>query len=269
MGRDVLCRSGRAEALAEQDRQVVCNQNPELFRRRELPVGQAHVPDPLEQLRQSRVTTGRRRLDVHQPRFVTGGDVLVLQPGDGLAGSDPAVLLPVDAQEDVALPQVGQVEILRGDGGVHQLEQDRSEVKPLHRLADGNALGRQLLHRGTDEDPDSLVGIWILVTPHLRASSVATVAAAAWLEQGVRPPGVFTGKAHVLAVARQRRLGTARRPPPGPEVRRRHAPSQVSNPGSGTSPTGATCHVKGWENHSGRRCVVSRDSEHQRPEKRG
>jgi len=54
-----------------------------------------------------------RVLEVDQLGHVAGEEVLVLEAGHLFAGSDPAVAFPVDAEEDVALGEVGAVEVPR------------------------------------------------------------------------------------------------------------------------------------------------------------
>src|SRR5437879_1130211 len=64
-----------------------------------------------------------RRLEVDQPGFVTRELVLVLQARDRHAGGDPAITLPVEADEDIALGQVGPVQFTRWVGPCPRLEE--------------------------------------------------------------------------------------------------------------------------------------------------
>ena len=81
----------------------------------ERPVGDSALrPDPGEHLRQPRIAVVGRGLDVDQPRQPGRQPVLVLEPGNLLAGRDPAVAPPVDGDEDLALRQVGPVHLAGG-----------------------------------------------------------------------------------------------------------------------------------------------------------
>ena len=150
-------RAGR-EPLAQQHRQVVPDQLPQLGGIREVLIRDAaFVPDPVEQLRQPRLTVRRRRLDVDEPGQPGGQLVLVLQPGDLPARRDPAGALPVNAHEHLALRQVGPVHIPRRvrprpDLGHHR-HQPQSGDRIPHRLP----LGGQFVQRGTHEHPQALV----------------------------------------------------------------------------------------------------------------
>gem|GEM_PF-5805461 len=86
-----------------------------------------------------------------------GAQVVELEVGDLLAWRDPAVALPVDRDEDMALLEVGAVQLARRMGPGAELEHHRREVQPLDRLSGGLSLLRQLLQRRADEDPQALV----------------------------------------------------------------------------------------------------------------
>jgi len=73
-------------------------------------------PDPVQESLKTWVSVRGRRLDVDQLGPVSREGVLVLQAGDGLIRSDPAVGLVIDAHEDVRLLQVGPVKGARGMG---------------------------------------------------------------------------------------------------------------------------------------------------------
>jgi hypothetical protein len=73
----------------------------------------AFVLDPGQQLRQPRLALRRRGLDVDEPGQPGRELVLVFQSRDLLARRDPPVALPVDADEHLALRQVGPVYRLR------------------------------------------------------------------------------------------------------------------------------------------------------------
>ena len=116
------------------------------------------VADPGQELAEALLAL-RGLLQVDELRHVARGEpVLVLEAGDLVARRDPAVVLPVDADEDVALLQVGAVELLRRMRPSTELEHDRREVQPLDRGARGSALGLELLQGRADEDPEPLVG---------------------------------------------------------------------------------------------------------------
>src|SRR5262249_30415792 len=74
------------------------------------------------------------------------------------AGGDPPVALPVDAEEHVALVEIGAVQIARRMSARPQLEQDGREPHVLDCVPGGGALVGQLLQRGADEDAHSLIG---------------------------------------------------------------------------------------------------------------
>src|SRR5579864_1533463 len=68
------------------------------------------------------------RLDIDELGFPYGQSVFVFQPRDVLAGRDPAILLPVDADEDVTLSQIGAVELPWRMRSRAQLEENRTET---------------------------------------------------------------------------------------------------------------------------------------------
>ena len=75
----------------------------------------------------------RRRLDVDQLWASSPEQVLVLQAGDLHLRRDPAVALPVQPDEDVALRQVGAIQVARRMRPRAELEEDRREPQ----LGDG------------------------------------------------------------------------------------------------------------------------------------
>ena len=88
-----------------------------------------------------------------------GGEVvLVLEAGDLLVGRDPAVAVAVDADEDVALREVGAVELAGRVRAGAELEHDRREAHALDRGARGASFVGELAQGRADEDPDPLVG---------------------------------------------------------------------------------------------------------------
>ena len=84
-------------------------------------------------------------LDVDQLRDVGGERPLVLEARHLLTRRDPPVLLPVHADEDVALLEVGPVQRTRRIRARAELEHHRGEGEPLDRGAGGATLGRQFL----------------------------------------------------------------------------------------------------------------------------
>ena len=104
------------EALGEQVRQVVRHERPELFGRRERPVRRPRSLDSPDERAQTVLALGGRLAQVEEHRLAVPEVQLVLDPGDLGSGSDPAVALPVDADEDVALIDVGRVQIARRVG---------------------------------------------------------------------------------------------------------------------------------------------------------
>ena len=150
-------RSRSVEALREQDRQVILDQLTQLAGVGERAIRRAVVGlNALDELREAslpRVTL----LDVDELGHRARKEVLVLQAGDRFTGGHPAIALPVEPDEDVALRQIGAVEIPRRVGARAELEHHRREPDGAHRFGHGRALGGQFLQRGADEDPQPLV----------------------------------------------------------------------------------------------------------------
>ena len=115
------------------------------------------VADPLEQLVEPLLPV-LAALEVDELRDVGREVPLVLEARHLLARGDPAVLLPVDADEDVALLEVGAVQLARRMRPRAELEHHRREGEPLDRGPRGAPLGRQLLQRRADEHAQALVG---------------------------------------------------------------------------------------------------------------
>ena len=100
-----------------------------------------------------------RRLDVDELRHRRGGEVvLVLEARDLLVGRDPAVALAVDADEHVALLEVGAVELAGRMRAGAELEHDRRQAQPLDRGARRAALVGEFAQGRAHEHPDPLVG---------------------------------------------------------------------------------------------------------------
>src|SRR6185437_11222296 len=71
------------------------------------------LPDPGHQLLETGLAIGRRHLGVQQARQILRELELLLQPRDLATGRNLPVALPVKADENVALRQVGPIEISR------------------------------------------------------------------------------------------------------------------------------------------------------------
>ena len=110
-------RAGCVESLGEQGCEIGRDQFGQFLGGRERRVRRGVVvTDPGHQLAEP-LLAFRGVLHVDQLGHVARGEpVLVLEARDLLAGRDPAVLLPVDADEHVALLQVGAVQLRGGCG---------------------------------------------------------------------------------------------------------------------------------------------------------
>ena len=147
------------EALGQHQGQVVEHQLAQLLGVAERLVRRGVLLlQPLEQLAQAWLHVRRGPLDVDQPRHAPGEQQLVLQAGDLHVGGDPPVALPVDAEEDVRLLEVGLVEGARRVGAGAELEHHRGETQLLDRVPHGAALVGELAQRRGDEDAQALVG---------------------------------------------------------------------------------------------------------------
>ena len=98
--------------------------------------------DAGEQVGEAGLAVGRRRLDVQQARQRPRQLELVLEPGDLHAGADLPVALPVQPDEDVALGQVGPVQLPRRVRPGAQLEQHRREPQRRDGARDRRAAPR-------------------------------------------------------------------------------------------------------------------------------
>jgi hypothetical protein len=115
---------GLNKALRQQEREVVLEQRLELAQRREIfvrsvVVGANHV----EQLLQAWFALRSRRLHVDQFWLAAGQAKLVFEAGELLVGCNPAVPLPVDPDEDVALGEVRAIQVARRMRTGPELEQ--------------------------------------------------------------------------------------------------------------------------------------------------
>ena len=152
-------RGRREQRFAQQQRHVVGHQLFELVDGRERLV--RHVAaraDAIEHGFEAFLAPRVGALDVDELRLRSREEVLVFEPRHVHARCDPAVPLPVDRDEHVALFEVRAVEAAgRMCAGAH-LEQHRREPQPLDGAAHCSAFGGEFLHRRRDEDPNALIG---------------------------------------------------------------------------------------------------------------
>ena len=121
-----LSRGG--ETLGQELRQVVGDPLAQLLGRGELLVGSGILrADAVEQHMQVLLPLWSGCLDIDQLRFVTGELVLILQAGHLHRGGDPAIALPVEPDEDIALGQVGPIQFTRWVGAGARLEEYRGQ----------------------------------------------------------------------------------------------------------------------------------------------
>ena len=136
------------------------------------------VPSRLELVdhgRQPRFSVGRRCLDVQQPGDRVGESELVLESRDVHVRPDPAVPLPVQADEDVGLREVGPVQLARWVRSGTELEQHRREPQRRDGTGHRGTLLGELGQRGAHEDAQTLVrgpdrDVARLLLRHLSAS---------------------------------------------------------------------------------------------------
>ena len=169
IGRVVRARVGRVarsipgargvEPLGEQDREIGFDELRELLGRRERLVRRRVVVADVRDECGESLLAFRRLFHVDELRhLVRRESVLVVETRDVLVWGDPAVLLPVDPEEHVALLEVGPVQLPRGVGSGTELEHDGCEMKTLDGGARGHTFGFEFLEGGADEDPKALVG---------------------------------------------------------------------------------------------------------------
>ena len=137
-------RAGCVESLGEQGREVGLDEFRELLGGGEGRVRRGVVvADPRHERGEPLLAFGGL-LHVDELRHLARREpVLVLEPRDLLTGADPAVLLPVDAHEHVALREVGAVQLPRRVRPRPELEHHRREVQPFDRPARGGAFRLQ------------------------------------------------------------------------------------------------------------------------------
>ena len=142
------------------------------LRRSEGPVRRgAGRADAVNQRRQAWLLVGSGTLQVQQHGLARGQAVLVFQARDVHPRGDPAVPLPVDTHEHLALRQVGPVHAARRVRAGTRLIPHRHQAQPLDGPPGGHPLTCQLFQGRGDKDPDPLVrrednigpGLWRLV----------------------------------------------------------------------------------------------------------
>ena len=147
-----------SEPLAQQHRQVIAYQPAQLGGSAEMPVGRRRLlPDPGQQISQPRLTIGRRRLDIQQPRQPTRQVELILQARDLRAGDELPVPLPVQADEHIAAGQIRPVHLGRRIRPGPCLEHHRGQPQRRDSPRDRPPFLGQLTQRGTHEHPQPLV----------------------------------------------------------------------------------------------------------------
>jgi hypothetical protein len=147
--RGVGRRPALIEPLGQQDCQVLLEQLRQLIRVGEVLERRAVVrPDPVEQRDEAGLPLAAGLLDVHEARHADGREVvLVLEPGHLLLRRHPAVLLPVQTDEHVALLQVGAIQLPGRMRPGAELEHHGCEAQLLDGGARGVALRGQFLQR--------------------------------------------------------------------------------------------------------------------------
>ena len=140
------------------DSKVVGQQPLQLPRRGEGPVRRgAGRADAVNQRRQAWLLVGSGTLQVQQHGLARGQAVLVFQARDVHPRGDPAVPLPVDTHEHLALRQVGPVHAARRVRAGTRLIPHRHQAQPLDGPPGGRPLTGQLFQGRGDKDPDPLV----------------------------------------------------------------------------------------------------------------
>ena len=150
--------SRASETLGQQLRQVVGDPLAQLLGRGKLLVRSGILrADAVEQHMQVLLPLWSGCLDIDQLGFVTSELVLILQAGHLHRGGDPAIALPVEANEDIALRQVGPVQFTRWVGACAQLEKHGRQAQLRDGLSCRYSLGGQLVERRADKHPHALV----------------------------------------------------------------------------------------------------------------
>jgi hypothetical protein len=152
------CLWWAGEALGQEQRQVVGDALAQLLGCGELLVGSGILgSDAIEQSLQARLTFWCRGLDVDELRFGPRQLVFVFQPRHLHRGGDPAITLPVEANEDIALAQIGPVQLARWVGTCARLEEHRRQAQLRDSLSCCSPLGSQLIECRADKHPYPLI----------------------------------------------------------------------------------------------------------------
>ena len=103
------------EPFADHQGEVMGHERTQLLGVAERRVGDVVVfPDAVDECVEAFLARTVRGAEVHESRLALGELVLALEAGGLLARRDPAVARSVDADEDVALREIGPVEVPRG-----------------------------------------------------------------------------------------------------------------------------------------------------------
>ena len=138
-------------ALAQENGKVVGEEPFQFLGRGKGPVRHgAGGADAVDEGCQAGLLVGGGSFGIEQHRLTGGQAVLVLEAGDVHAGGDPAVALPVDADEHLALLEVGEdasarYMLPRRVGTGARLVPHRNQVQALDGAPGGRALIGQLL----------------------------------------------------------------------------------------------------------------------------
>ena len=140
------------EALGQEKREIIGHERPELGGGGEHAVRVAGLLfDSADELAQAVFASGRRLLDVEEHRLALREVELVLEARDRTSRHDPAVALPVHADEHIALFDVRRVQVARSVGTRTLLEEHRRQVQRRDGFARHRPLGCELAERGRDE----------------------------------------------------------------------------------------------------------------------
>src|SRR3954451_23846780 len=117
------------EALGQQEREIVGHERSELVIGAERAV-RGFSLDPSQKDVQRLLALRRGLLEVEEHRLATRKRELelVLDARDGSPRGDPAVALPVDADEDITLVEIRRVEVARRVRASSLLEEDRRQA---------------------------------------------------------------------------------------------------------------------------------------------
>jgi hypothetical protein len=115
------------------------------------------VFDALDQVLQQ-VVAGFGTLDVSQLGHLLREQVLILETGHRFGRRDPSVALPIDADENVALREIGAIEVARRMRTSAHLKHHRRDPDALDRLLCRHTLFREFVQSRAHEDTEPLIG---------------------------------------------------------------------------------------------------------------